>query len=86
MKPYLISLGVGLVVGAFYGVLGVRSPAPPLIALAGLLGILVGEQAIPIAKHLIGGHSPAVAWEKEDRGAKALGRLPGDTSHPSSGA
>jgi XapX domain-containing protein len=50
---YLISLGAGLLVGAIYGLLGVRSPAPPLVALVGLLGILVGEQAVPAAKHLI---------------------------------
>jgi XapX domain-containing protein len=86
MKAYLISLTVGVVVGAFYGLLGVRSPAPPLIALIGLLGIVVGEQAIPLAKHLLAGGPPAVAWEKTDRAAKALGRLPGDTSTKPPGA
>jgi XapX domain-containing protein len=50
---YLISLGAGLLVGAIYGLLGVRSPAPPVVALVGLLGILIGEQAVPAAKHLI---------------------------------
>ena len=82
MKPYLISLGLGLFVGVIYGFCGVRSPAPPLIALAGLLGILLGEQAVPLAKHLLAGHSPAVAWMKTDGGAKALGRLPGDPTAP----
>lgn len=84
MKVYLISLAVGVLIGAIYGLIGVRSPAPPLIALAGLLGILVGEQAVPLAKHLIAGRSPAVAWDKTDGCAKLLGRLPGDTStqHP----
>ena len=48
MKPYLISLAVGLLVGLIYSLLGVRSPAPPAIALVGLLGILVGEQVIPL--------------------------------------
>jgi XapX domain-containing protein len=80
MKAYLISLTVGVVVGALYGLLGVRSPAPPLIALAGLLGMVLGEQAIPLAKHLLAGRPPAVAWEKTDRAAKVLGRLPGDSS------
>jgi xanthosine utilization system XapX-like protein len=51
-----------------------------LIALTGLLGILIGEQAAPLAKHLIAGHPPAVAWQKIGGGAKALGRLPGDAS------
>ena len=33
---YLISLGIGLLVGALYAVLDFRSPAPPAIALVGL--------------------------------------------------
>jgi XapX domain-containing protein len=45
MKPYLISLAVGLAVGMLYSLLGVRSPAPPAVALIGLLGMLIGEQA-----------------------------------------
>jgi XapX domain-containing protein len=45
IKPYLISLVVGLVVGLLYSMLGVRSPAPPAVALIGLLGMLIGEQA-----------------------------------------
>ena len=52
MKPYLLSLGVGVLVGAIYSLLGVRSPAPPAIALLGLLGMLLGEQAVPFAKRL----------------------------------
>jgi XapX domain-containing protein len=80
MKAYLISLAIGLFVGGIYGLLGVRSPAPPLIALAGLLGILIGEQAVPLAKHLIAGHPPAVAWQKTGGAATVLGRLPGDAS------
>jgi len=82
MKAYVISLGLGIFVGGIYGLCGVRSPAPPLIALAGLLGILMGEQAVPLAKHLMAGHSPSVAWLKTDSGAKALGRLPGDPTTP----
>ena len=50
MKLYLISLGAGLLVGVIYSLLNVRSPAPPVIALIGLLGILLGEQIVPIAK------------------------------------
>ena len=46
MKPMLISFLVGLVVGALYAMLRVRSPAPPLIALAGLLGMVWGEQLV----------------------------------------
>jgi XapX domain-containing protein len=50
MRVYLISLGAGLLVGVVYSLLNVRSPAPPLVALIGLLGILMGEQIIPTAK------------------------------------
>ena len=49
MKLTLISLGAGLLVGLIYSLLGVRSPAPPVIALVGLAGILLGEQLVPIA-------------------------------------
>jgi XapX domain-containing protein len=41
---------MGLVAGAAYGLVQVRSPAPPLIALIGLLGIFLGEQAVGLAK------------------------------------
>jgi XapX domain-containing protein len=43
MKPYLLSLGAGLLVGGIYSLLHVRSPAPPAVALLGLLGMLLGE-------------------------------------------
>jgi XapX domain-containing protein len=46
MKAMLISFGVGLMVGVIYALLRVKSPAPPLVALAGLLGIVWGEQII----------------------------------------
>ena len=44
MKAALISFGAGVAVGILYGVIRVKSPAPPLIALLGLLGIVLGEQ------------------------------------------
>lgn len=49
MKPYLVSLAVGVLVGAIYALLRVRSPAPPVIALVGLLGMLIGEQGVGLA-------------------------------------
>jgi len=52
VKIYLVSLGAGLVVGIVYSLLGVRSPAPPIVALVGLAGILLGEQIVPLAKRL----------------------------------
>ncbi|MCS4533428.1 XapX domain-containing protein [Neisseria montereyensis] len=52
MKLYLVSLAVGILAGILYGLLNVRSPAPPVVALIGLLGMLIGEQAVPFAKQL----------------------------------
>ena len=67
MKPYLIALAAGLLVGLIYGLLNVRSPAPPVIALVGLFGILVGEQIVAVAKR-----SPVVAHGVETgRGASS---------------
>jgi XapX domain-containing protein len=53
MLGYLVSLLMGVAVGAAYGLVQVRSPAPPLIALVGLLGMVLGEQAIDMAKRHI---------------------------------
>jgi len=39
MKAYLISFAMGIVIGLIYALVRVKSPAPPLVALAGLLGI-----------------------------------------------
>ncbi len=50
MRVYLLSLGAGLLVGVIYSLLNVRSPAPPVVALVGLLGILIGEQIIPVGQ------------------------------------
>lgn len=56
-QPYLISLAAGLGIGVIYGLIAVRSPAPPIIALLGLLGMLAGEAAV----QWIRGHSDAVS-------------------------
>ena len=55
MKAYILSLCVGLLVGVLYGLLNVRSPAPPLVALLGLLGMLGGERIVSIAKSMFPG-------------------------------
>jgi len=44
MKALLISFGVGLFFGFLYGLIRVKSPAPPIVALLGLLGMVIGEQ------------------------------------------
>ncbi|MEM9900195.1 MAG: DUF1427 family protein [Pseudomonadota bacterium] len=46
VSPYVLSLAAGIAVGVLYGLVAVRSPAPPIIALLGLLGMLAGEAAV----------------------------------------
>lgn len=79
MKIYLISLGVGLFVGAIYGLLQVRSPAPPVIALVGLLGILAGEQIPPLVRNIWHNRPVAVSWFDQVR-PHMFGRLPRGTT------
>ncbi len=55
MRAYAISFAAGLAVGTLYALLRVRSPAPPIIALIGLLGILTGEQITPKLLSLVFG-------------------------------
>jgi XapX domain-containing protein len=44
MKVLCLSFVVGLAVGVLYGLIRVKSPAPPIVALLGLLGMVLGEQ------------------------------------------
>jgi XapX domain-containing protein len=44
MKVLFLSFVVGLGVGILYGLIRVKSPAPPIVALLGLLGMVLGEQ------------------------------------------
>jgi XapX domain-containing protein len=44
MKVLFLSFIVGLGVGVLYGLIRVKSPAPPIVALLGLLGMVIGEQ------------------------------------------
>lgn len=62
VKLYLVSLVVGILAGLLYGVLNVRSPAPPVVALVGLLGMLIGEQMIPFGKKMLHKSSEPVAY------------------------
>jgi XapX domain-containing protein len=76
MKPYLLSLGAGLVVGIVYSLMNVRSPAPPVIALIGLLGMLAGEQIVPVAKRLFSDQPVTTGWLKKECAPHVLGSLP----------
>jgi XapX domain-containing protein len=44
MKSLFISFAAGLFFGFLYGLIRVKSPAPPIVALLGLLGMVIGEQ------------------------------------------
>jgi XapX domain-containing protein len=75
MKLYLMSLGAGMLVGVIYALIDVRSPAPPVIALVGLLGILIGEQFPSLVRGYLQ-QKPAVhAWLHQVR-PHMFGHLP----------
>ncbi|OON62866.1 ABC transporter substrate-binding protein [Massilia sp. KIM] len=73
---YLISLGAGILVGIIYGLINVRSPAPPAIALVGLLGMLLGEQVVPVAKRMLEGAPITRAWFQSECQPKITGVPP----------
>ena len=76
MKLYLFSLGAGLLVGIIYSLLQVRSPAPPVVALIGLLGILIGEQLPPLLRHWWQPQPPATSWLHDQVRPHVFGELP----------
>jgi len=76
MKPYILSLAAGLLVGVVYALLKVRSPAPPVIALVGLLGILVGEQLPPLVKQLLHRDAAQTTWLRGQVNPHVFGQLP----------
>jgi XapX domain-containing protein len=80
MKVYIVSLGAGVLVGVIYGLLKIRSPAPPLVALVGLAGILIGEQVIPVGKQLLTGAAISSAWKQASCTQHIFGMLPGHHS------
>ena len=50
---FLVSLLFGIAIGAAYALAGVKSPAPPVVALFGLLGIVIGEQGAVWLKNAV---------------------------------
>jgi XapX domain-containing protein len=81
MKPYLFSLAAGLLVGVIYSLINVRSPAPPVIALIGLLGILIGEQIPPVVKS-VWQKTPAVQSWLDQVKPHMFGHLPKGQNAP----
>jgi XapX domain-containing protein len=71
MKSVLISFGVGLLVGVVYGMIRVKSPAPPIVALFGLLGMVLGEQVggwlLTKKIHITNAPSAHIAGERKDQ-------------------
>jgi len=53
-REFIVSFGVGLGVGIFYALIRINSPAPPLVALVGLLGMVLGQQLVPVIRHALG--------------------------------
>ncbi|KAA1014322.1 DUF1427 family protein [Paraburkholderia panacisoli] len=76
---YVISLGVGFAVGLLYWLLKVQSPAPPLIALAGLLGMVLGEHAIPVVKAQLFAQTSTVQIAEQTKRAAVERPAPGAT-------
>jgi len=76
MKPYVLSLALGLLVGVIYALFQVRSPAPPVIALVGLLGILLGEQIPPLVKSWVQPDAVATSWLQHQVKPHVFGELP----------
>jgi XapX domain-containing protein len=76
VKAYVVSLALGLLVGVIYALFQVRSPAPPIIALVGLLGILVGEQIPPLIKQVLNKESAAVSFLGDQVRPHMFGHLP----------
>lgn len=76
MKLYLMALSAGLLVGVIYSLLNIRSPAPPIAALIGLLGILAGEQIIPVAKRMMAGEKLSLGWRRSECREHVFGAMP----------
>ena len=70
---YILSLGAGLIVGVLYALVGIRSPAPPLVALIGLLGMVLGESGIMLLKQRATRAAPPAA-ERNAPDAGTVGR------------
>jgi len=76
MKAYVLSAALGLLVGVIYALFNVRSPAPPVIALVGLLGILLGEQIPPLVRQMFSHDTASTSWFHQQVKPHVFGELP----------
>ncbi|MBD8213323.1 XapX domain-containing protein [Erwinia persicina] len=76
LKTYIVSFSAGILAGIVYAVIDVNSPAPPVIALLGLFGMLVGEQVIPLCRRLIHRQPVTLAWFRQECVPKISGTPP----------
>jgi XapX domain-containing protein len=77
MKTYIVSAAMGLLAGVIYAMFNVRSPAPPIVALVGLLGILLGEQIPPLVKQVFQREVQSTSWLADQVKPHLFGQMPG---------
>ena len=76
---YLLSLLAGSAFGIGYALLGIKSPAPPLVALFGLLGMIGGEHGATWMKRHYG--TAAVTRPAGDGSSRTLPKTSSETPH-----
>jgi XapX domain-containing protein len=79
MKPCHLSWGGGLLIGVLHSLFGVRSPAPPVIVLAGLATSLLGEELVRARRG-----SPAVRRSPSSPRPRRSSRPAGSSCSPAS--
>ncbi|WLS79144.1 XapX domain-containing protein [Erwinia pyri] len=82
LKSYVIALLTGMLAGVLYSLIEVNSPAPPVIALLGLFGMLIGEQLIPLLKRVIKREPVTLAWFRHECVPKISGTPPPSGDKP----
>jgi XapX domain-containing protein len=76
MRVYAAAPSAGILVGILYGCIGVRLPAPPVVALVGLFGILLGEQVVPPTNQwLAAGRIDMIGWVRSECVPHVFGEL-----------
>ncbi|MGW2964773.1 DUF1427 family protein [Streptomyces sp. NPDC001220] len=72
LRAAALSFAAGLLIGAVYWAMDIRSPAPPLLGLTGLVGIVAGERTASAVRSRLDGtgtthrSTPACSPSHED--------------------